>query len=125
MSQGALPDRRDGQRLAGYVRENLAALEGELYAAVPWHELVRKVRLAGFPDAGIRAAQQALYRARKSVANGEGVRLESTAGARVEESPARPPTPREERPADLSFGKLYHDLVRARPPGSGETDPLV
>jgi len=121
----ALPVKRDGQRLHGYVREHLAKFEQALFAGLPYIIITDAVRAAGYAETSVHTVEQAVYRARRYKRRKFAV---SPNLRPVSEAPAALPsrsvgTPQSSTKDDVvAIGRRLREL--ARPPRPGEVDPL-
>ena len=119
-----LPRRRGGQTLQGFIRAHLKDFEGALFEGVRYETLAKALRAAGFREGTVVSLRVAVCRARKralectATQTAQGPLPSVARGPQpVQESP-RPP-PKDERAA---IAKRLREL--ARPPRSGEDDPL-
>ena len=122
----SLPPKKERQSLHGYVREHLRQLEHELLVGVPYRTLAGGVRAAGFGKIVLRSIRTAVYRARKKrprrfadIGTRPGGRPFSNSPT-FETQPQLSPEAQDKRAA---FGRRFREL--ARPPASGEPDPLI
>ena len=120
----ALPARRSEQTLHGYVRQHLQLIEQALSFGVPYTSITEAARTAGFAGTSVHTMEQAVYRARRykprfAVTLGPRDASESLARP-ISRSPQAPPPLMKEDMAAMR--KRFQEL--ARPPKSGERDPL-
>jgi len=119
-----LPRRMGGQTLQGFVRAHLKDFERALFVGVSYQTLAKAVRAAGFGELTVLSLRVTVCRARKRALECIPTQPVQTLVPvvphtlqPVQESP-RPP-PKDERAA---IARRLREL--ARPPRSGEDDPL-
>jgi hypothetical protein len=120
----ALPARRGEQTLHGYVREHLRQIEQALSFGVPYTTITEVVHTAGFAGTSVHTMEQAVYRARRFKPR-FAVTLESRPRPETTPSslPLSPPAPQATMKEEMAaFRRRLREL--ARPPRSGEPDPL-
>jgi hypothetical protein len=119
-----LPPRKSDQTLRGFVHQHLKIFEEILDAGVSYESLAKAVRATGFGERSVVSLRVAVFKARKRAL--ESIPTQSVQALvpvvprtlqPAQESP-RPP-PKDERAA---IARRLRDL--ARPPRSGEDDPL-
>jgi hypothetical protein len=119
-----LPPRKGDQTLRGFVRLHLKLFEDLLDAGVSYASLAKAVRAAGFGERSVVSLRVAVFRARKRAVECIQEQTNQTS-ASVLTQPAKPvqqslqPPPRDDRAA---ISRRLREL--ARPPRSGEPDPL-
>jgi hypothetical protein len=118
-----LPPRKSDQTLRGFVRLYLKIFEEILDAGVSYASLAKAVRAAGFGERLV-SLRVAVFKARKRALECTHVQTTQTP-ASVSTQPAKPvqqssqPPPKDDRAA---IARRLREL--ARPPRSGEPDPL-
>ena len=121
----ALPPRDDEQSLHAYVHEHLRHLEHARSRGIPYRVLVRGVLAAGFANVRIRTIQNAVYEARKKRrehAPASVLRI-PISGVSLSPTTFAPGTPAAEAKGEkAAMARRLREL--ARPPRSGEPDPL-
>ncbi len=119
-----LPARKSDQTLRGFVRLHLKIFEEILDAGVSYASLAKAVRAAGFGERSVVSLRVAIFKARKRALECTHVQTTQTP-ASVSTQPAKPvqqssqSPPRDDRAA---ISRRLREL--ARPPRSGEPDPL-
>ncbi len=122
----ALPRKKESQSLHGYVLEHLRQLERELLVGVPYRTLAGAMRATGFRKIAVRSMRTAVYRARKKRARHFVDMAVHPVGRSFLDSATfeMPPRLSAQAPDErAAFGRRFREL--ARPPASGEADPLV
>ncbi len=120
----SLPARKAQQTLQGFICEHLKVIERAQSDGVPYESLVEAVHAAGFTKGTVRSLRVAVHEARKRALECTHVRTTQTP-ASVSTQPAKPvqqssqSPPRDDRAA---ISRRLREL--ARPPRSGEPDPL-
>jgi len=121
----ALPARRGEQTLHGYVREHLREIEQALSFGIPYTAITEAVHQAGFAGTSVHTVEQAVYRARRYKPR-FAVTLTPRPSSQLPTSPPSrlPHTQQSSMKEDMAaIRRRFQQL--ARPPGSGEDDPLV
>ncbi len=119
-----LPPRKSDQTLRGFVHQHLKIFEEILDAGVSYESLTKVVRAAGFGERSVVSLRVAVCKARKRALDCKDVRP-TQVPASVSTQPAQHvqqtslPPPKDERAA---IARRLREL--ARPPRSGEPDPL-
>ena len=119
-----LPPRKSDQTLRGFVRQHLKLVEEILNAGVSYESLVKAVRAAGFGERSVVSLRVAVFKARKRALECARA-LPTQASTSVSTQPAQRVQQSSVAPLKDDRAALARRLRElARPPRSGEPDPL-
>lgn len=139
----ALPRRRSGQTLQGFIRTHLKYFDRALAEGVRYEALAKALRASGFGERTVVSLRVAVYRARKGALecvstqapqnlNPVAVQMTQPVEELLPPQVPRNPVvqkmltgPAEDVDATKAIGREFRRLISTPRPGSSEPDPLI